>query len=61
MGQQIKCAKCDDVIESKHRHDLVSCKCGAIFIDGGSSYTRMGGKFEDILIKYKDKWKEMRT
>jgi hypothetical protein len=37
-----QCAKCEDVIESKHRHDFVSCKCGAIFVDGGKDYFRAG-------------------
>jgi len=30
-----QCAKCSDIIESKHGHDFVTCKCGEIFIDGG--------------------------
>lgn len=30
-----KCRQCGDVIESKHRHDFVSCRCGAISLDGG--------------------------
>lgn len=30
-----QCAKCGDIVESKHNHDFVSCKCGEIFIDGG--------------------------
>ncbi len=38
-----KCRKCGDVIESTHRHDFVSCKCGAIFVDGGNDYWRFGG------------------
>lgn len=37
-----ECAKCGDVIESKHRHDFVACKCGAIFTDGGTAYIRRG-------------------
>lgn len=37
-----QCAKCDDVIESTHRHDFVSCKCGSIFVDGGKDYLRAG-------------------
>ena len=37
-----ECALCHDVIESKHRHDFVHCKCGEIFIDGGTSYVRCG-------------------
>lgn len=49
MGQKIKCAKCGDVIESLFRHDMKWCSCGAIFIDGGDDYTRMGGDLEDII------------
>lgn len=37
-----QCAKCGDVIESRHRHDFVSCSCGAIFVDGGRDYIRYG-------------------
>jgi hypothetical protein len=37
-----QCLKCKTVIESKHRHDFVSCECGAIFIDGGHAYIRCG-------------------
>ena len=44
MGRKIRRTKCKTVFESKHRHDLVDCKCGAIFIDGGNDYTRIGGK-----------------
>jgi hypothetical protein len=45
-----QCRQCGDVIESKHRHDFVSCKCGAIFTDGGKSYIRRGAKdFSDII------------
>lgn len=42
---QIKCLKCGDVIDSKHRHDFVWCKCQNVFIDGGDDYTRYGGDF----------------
>lgn len=37
------CNKCDDFIVSKHRHDFVTCKCGAISVDGGQSYLRRSG------------------
>ena len=43
-----RCNKCGDVIESKHRHDFVWCKCGAIAVDGGKDYLKMVGNFEDI-------------
>ena len=41
-----RCKKCGDEIESKHRHDYVTCKCGAIFVDGGKAYRRYGGNLE---------------
>ena len=44
-----QCAKCGDIIESKHRHDFVSCGCKSIFIDGGHEYFRAGGKPEDFI------------
>ena len=39
-----QCAKCGDIIESKHRHDFVSCSCDEIFVDGGKDYFRSGAK-----------------
>jgi hypothetical protein len=55
-GARVKCRKCGDIIT--HTHDLVRCKCGAIFVDGGSDYMRCGwdgtGKWEDyaeVLIE----------
>lgn len=39
-----QCGLCEDVIESKHLHDFVSCSCGNIFIDGGLEYFRAGAK-----------------
>ena len=43
MSNKIKCKKCGDIIESKTRHDFVSCKCGAVAVDGGDSYLRRTG------------------
>lgn len=37
-----QCRLCGDIIESKHRHDFVQCRCGAIFTDGGTDYIRRG-------------------
>lgn len=39
-----QCGLCGDIIESKHRHDFVSCSCDNIFIDGGFDYFRAGAK-----------------
>lgn len=41
------CNKCDDFIFSAHRHDFVTCKCGAISVDGGQDYLRRVGHFKD--------------
>jgi len=49
------CALCGDVIESKHRHDFVKCKCGKTFVDGGNEYMRAGGM--PIFMDYKHKEK----
>ncbi|WP_232696130.1 DUF7695 domain-containing protein [Brevibacillus daliensis] len=36
----IRCLHCNDVIESKHRHDFVWCSCGKVAVDGGLAYMR---------------------
>jgi len=45
-----RCRGCNTVLESKHRHDFVTCKCGLISIDGGLAYQRclVGNPFEDL-------------
>ena len=37
-----KCPLCKDLIFSRARHDFRNCSCGAIFVDGGFDYLRMG-------------------
>lgn len=32
-----KCLYCGDIIESKHRYDYVTCKCGKSNCDGGAT------------------------
>lgn len=48
MRNIAKCKKCGDVIESTSRHDYVTCKCGAISVDGGTDYIRRIGNPEDF-------------
>lgn len=38
MRNRVKCKLCGDIIESKRRHDYVTCSCGEISIDGGNDY-----------------------
>lgn len=52
-----KCVLCEDIVESKYRHDFVYCKCGEIFVDGGLEYQRAGANsFENFidLSEYKE-------
>lgn len=50
----IRCKKCGEVLESKHVHDWVCCKCfresdgrEGCFCDGGLEYLRHSGNPED--------------
>jgi len=43
----IQCNICNDVIESKHRHDFKFCSCGSVAVDGGRDYLRRIGNIND--------------
>lgn len=47
-----KCGECGDVIQSTHRHDYVTCLCGAIAVDGGNEYFRAAGEKENFIPLY---------
>ena len=49
LSNKAQCRLCGDVIESKHRHDFVWCKCQAIAVDGGKAYLKRTGNPEDII------------
>ena len=40
IKNQVKCLKCGAIIESKNRHDFVTCSCGNVSVDGGKDYLR---------------------
>ena len=46
----IQCKLCGEVIESKHVHDFVQCKCGACAVDGGHDYLRRCFREKDCYI-----------
>lgn len=50
----IRCNICGDEIESTHRHDFVTCKCGAYAVDGGHDHLRRcfkeEGCYTDISV-----------
>jgi len=52
-GTRLMCRKCGDIIRSVHRHDFRKCVCGAIFVDGGNDYLRLGGDLDAVLIEKK--------
>lgn len=56
LRNRLQCLKCEDIIESKHRHDFKFCKCGACFVDGGLDYIRRGGDI--TFIKDLSEWEE---
>lgn len=44
----IVCLECGDYIRSRNCHDYRTCSCGACAVDGGSWYTKRGGKPSSI-------------
>lgn len=53
IHNKAKCFLCGDIIESKYRHDFVTCSCGKLSVDGGKDYLkRCGdlseGSYEDL-------------
>lgn len=52
---KIKCLNCNEIIESKHRHNLVKYKCANCYIDGGQDCLDFGDNdFSKILIIFND-------
>lgn len=39
----MRCLRCGGIAESRHRHDMRYCPCGAIAADGGLEYERVSG------------------
>ena len=59
MGAKVHCLECDDIIESKFRHNFVWCKCGLIGVDGGDEYLRITASSDKdyavIVVNKKEK------
>lgn len=51
MGRKILCKLCGTIIQSKYRHDFVSCTCGKVSVDGGDAYLRLIGKTSNMQIQ----------
>lgn len=51
IRNSVRCRKCGDEIESKHRHDFVWCSCRSVAVDGGKDYLRrVGAAYEETSI-----------
>lgn len=50
VRNRAQCLDCGMILESKHVHDWVHCRCekGGIFVDGGREYLRRGGDLDKI-------------
>lgn len=65
MKNRAKCKICKDIIESFHRDDLIFCKCGEIYVDGGlqlicganewENFLRIDDEGNEIIVKVKEK------
>jgi hypothetical protein len=53
-----ECRLCGDLIESKTQEEFVKCGCGEIFVEGGLSNLRRGGRNIMNLID-KCEWMEV--
>lgn len=58
VSNKAQCKLCGDVIESKHGHDFVRCKCGEIAVDGGKNYLKRMAKSLDSIIELSDTYDE---
>lgn len=61
MRNRAKCLLCNSVIESFHRHDYVTCKCGEIAIDGGLDYLRASAHNFDNFLRVDDEDHEIKV
>lgn len=50
IHNRARCLICGDTIESKNRHNFVTCSCGNLSVDGGTDYLRRG------FSKGRDSW-----
>lgn len=49
------CKTCSWFVRSRNRHDFVSCRCGALSVDGGSHYCKRSGNpdaYEDVIVMF---------
>jgi len=52
LRNRAKCLICREILESEHRHDFKTCKCGNLSVDGGKDYIKRS-------VKHLDKFEEL--
>lgn len=50
IKNKAECRLCGDIIESKTRHDFVTCKCSEISVDGGTDYIKRSARHMNNAI-----------
>lgn len=61
VANRVQCLVCNDIIESRHRHDFVTCSCGAVSVDGGKDYQRvLGYTWQDMSVTTEDPFEVQR-
>ncbi|CAB4164478.1 hypothetical protein UFOVP816_37 [uncultured Caudovirales phage] len=58
MKNRAKCKKCQSIIESFYDDDFVTCKCSAIYVDGGNAM-RCGADSWDNFLRVDDNGNEI--
>lgn len=48
----IQCKKCKAIVYSRTTHDMRTCPCGAVSIDGGREYVRICGDYDGYILIY---------
>lgn len=59
MKNRAKCKLCQDIIESFHVHDYVTCSCGEIAVDGGQNYFKCSANNWQNFIRVDDEGNEI--
>lgn len=59
LKNRAKCKLCQSVIESFHRHDFVTCKCGEISVDGGDQYMKCSARDWRNFLRVDDQGNEI--
>lgn len=60
LKNKAKCLLCKETIESYHRYDYVTCKCGEISISGGQDKFEASAKDWDNFVRFDENGNEFK-